>query len=153
MCAKYINELVLDFYLIQVFKRSGGISKRNKKSPKPKRASFASTTPIDIPPTASDSSPSTNTDQVASSSPPPNDRVPTQTEGDKTQGDENPPPTQEGDEPPTRDGLTLELNDPGCDTQRLGERKVHRQKRQTCCYSYFYSSTNRKHFHAFVYVV
>ena len=73
---------------------------------------------MDVPPTASNPSPPANTDQEATSSPPTNDRVPTQAEGDNTQGDENPPPTEEGEGPPTRDGLALELNDPGGDAPR-----------------------------------
>ena len=119
-----------------MFKRSGGISKRNKKSPKPKRASFATTTPIEVP--TSGSSPPPSTDSVAaSSSPPANDRVPTQTEDSSPQGeDDHPPtqgedvhpPTQEGDDhPPTHEGteervshdeLSLDLNDPSGETQR-----------------------------------
>ncbi len=121
-----------------MFKRSGGISKRNKKSPKPKRASFATTTPIEVPTSTSDSSPPPSTDPVAvSSSPPANDRVPTQTEDGSAQGeDDHPPtqgedvhpPTQEGnDHPPTHEGteermshdeLSLDLNDPSGETQR-----------------------------------
>ena len=104
----------------QVFKRSGGISKRSKKSPKPKRASFASTAPVDIPTATSDSSPPPTTDQGATSlSPPANDRVPAQTEDVTTQGKDNQPPSQEGmEETVSRDGLSLDLKDPGGDTQR-----------------------------------
>jgi hypothetical protein len=118
---------VFNLHFVQVFKRSGGISKRNKRSPKPKRASFATATPIDVPTPASDSGPPPSTDQVTtSSSPPTNDRVPaepeddgTQGEDSNTQGEDSHPPTQEyTEEPVTRDGLSLELNDPGGDTQR-----------------------------------
>ena len=49
--------LIHCMYVFKVFKRSGGISKRNKKSPKPKRASFATTTPIDIPSVTSNNVP------------------------------------------------------------------------------------------------
>lgn len=118
---------VFNLHFVQVFKRSGGISKRNKRSPKPKRASFATATPIDVPTPASDSGPPPSTDQVTtSSSPPTNDRVPaepeddgTQGEDSSTQGEDSHPPTQEDtEEPVTRDGLSLELNDPSGDTQR-----------------------------------
>ena len=111
----------MNFVHIQVFKRSGGISKRTKKSPKPKRASFASTAPVDIPTPPSDSSPPPTTDQGATSlSPPLDDRVPTQSEP-ATQGEDSHPPTQDDtEETVSRDGLSLDLKDPGGDTQRYG---------------------------------
>ena len=112
-------------YVFKVFKRSGGISKRNKKSPKPKRASFATTTPIDIPSVTPNTVPVGAETELLKAQTPPTDTEKTHEPEEVKQGEGQQELDQQLQDRVPSDSLSLNLH--GSDLQEPTRYCTHFQ--------------------------